>query len=146
MTAWRVAFVIAAVSAGCLGQLMAQPAPAQAQNVWSGVYSEAQAYRGEKVADTVCLGCHGAGLEGGDSGPKLVGENFLASWNTRSVGDLFGFILETMPENAPRTLKAEDAASVIAYMLKRNDMPSSRQELASERETLAQITILANRP
>ena len=51
------------------------------QTVWSGVYSEAQAYRGEKVADTTCIGCHGAGLTGGDSGPKLVGEKFLANWS-----------------------------------------------------------------
>ena len=29
------------------------------QTVWSGVFSEAQAYRGEKVADTICIGCHG---------------------------------------------------------------------------------------
>ena len=43
------------------------------QTVWSGVYTEAQAYRGEKVADTLCIGCHGPGLDGGDSGPKLVG-------------------------------------------------------------------------
>ena len=31
----------------------------QTQTVWSGVYSEAQAFRGEKVSDTKCIGCHG---------------------------------------------------------------------------------------
>jgi len=145
---WRWSLIIAAVWAGSLSQIMAQPAdaPAPVQNVWSGVYSEAQAYRGEKVADTVCIGCHGAGLEGGDTGPRLVGEHFLSAWHNRSVGELFDFIFETMPENAPRTLKKEDIASVIAYMLKHNDMPASRQELPAERDALAQIPILAARP
>jgi len=37
-----------------------QPAPARplTQTVWSGIYSDAQAYSGEKVADTTCQGCH----------------------------------------------------------------------------------------
>jgi len=148
VTFWRLAFIVAMAWAGGLTQIMAQPAeaPMQPSNVWSGVYSEAQAYRGEKVADTVCLGCHGAGLEGGDSGPRLVGEHFLSAWNNRSVGELFDFIFETMPENAPRTMRKEDIASVIAYMLQHNDIPASRQELSAERDALAQITIFATKP
>lgn len=121
-------------------------AAAQPLTVWSGVYTEAQAYRGEKVADTLCLGCHGAGLAGGDSGPRLVGEGFLAAWNAASVGDLFGLIQDKMPENAPGTLKNDEVASVIAYILQVNAMPSGRQELAAERGALAPIAILAARP
>jgi alcohol dehydrogenase (cytochrome c) len=141
-------FVIAAIWMLGAGQLMAQPAeaPAAGQSVWSGIYSEAQAYRGEKVADTVCLGCHGAGLQGGDSGPRLVGETFLSAWNNRSVADLFDYIAQTMPENAPGTLKPEDVASAIAYLLKQNSMPSGGQELLPAREALAPITILAVQP
>ncbi len=123
---------------------LAQPAPPQ--TVWSGVYSEAQAFRGEKVADTQCQGCHGAGLAGGDSGPKLVGEDFLSAWNAASVGDLFGYILEKMPHDAPGTLNKEDVASVTAYILSVNNMPSGRQVLPPEPDTLAQITILAAKP
>lgn len=136
------------IGAGCVSPIMAQPQPASAQpqTVWNGVYSEAQAFRGEKVAETTCLGCHGAGLAGGDSGPKLVGDKFLSDWNAASVGDLFGLILEKMPHDAPGTLKKEDVASVTAYILQLNNMPSGRQELAAESDTLAQITILAARP
>jgi mono/diheme cytochrome c family protein len=120
--------------------------PSGAQTVWSGVYSESQAYSGEKVADTTCLGCHGAGLAGGDSGPKLVGGNFLAEWNTRSAGELFDFISEKMPDDAPGTLKKEDVASVVAYILKVNDMPSGKQDLPADHEALKGITFLAARP
>ena len=124
----------------------ASPALAQSQSVWDGVYSEAQAFRGEKVAETVCLGCHGAGLAGGDSGPKLVGDKFLSDWNATTVGDLFGLILDKMPHDNPGTLEKEDVASVTAYILQVNNMPSGKQALPAEREALAQISILATRP
>jgi mono/diheme cytochrome c family protein len=149
----------AAVPADRVAPVTAQPVqpqpittapPPQTQagipTVWSGVYSEAQAYSGEKVADTVCLGCHGAGLAGGDSGPKLVGADFLSEWNARSAGELFGLISETMPGDAPGTLKKEDVASVVAYILKVNNMPAGRQALSTEREALAPIKILAAKP
>lgn len=116
------------------------------RTVWSGVYSEVQAYSGEKVADTVCLGCHGAGLAGGDSGPKLTGADFLTEWNGRSAGELFDYIGTQMPENAPGSLKKEDVASVVAYILKVNTMPAGKQELPVEQGALAGITILAAKP
>jgi len=51
-----------------------------------------------------------------------------------------------MPHDAPGTLKKEDVASVTAYILQLNNMPSGKQELPPESDTLAQITILAARP
>jgi S-disulfanyl-L-cysteine oxidoreductase SoxD len=119
---------------------------AQAKNSWGGVYSEAQAYRGEKVADKTCIGCHGSDLDGGDSGPKLVGDVFLANWSTQSVGELFGWVREAMPADAPGTLSKEDAASVVAYILKLNHMPAGKQDLPSERDALDRIEIIADKP
>jgi mono/diheme cytochrome c family protein len=148
---YQALLLTAAICAGGATRLMAQTAdqPAAApmpQTVWSGVYSDSQAYGGEKVSDTVCLGCHGAGLTGGDSGPRLVGEDFLGAWNGRPISDLFDFISDRMPENAPGTLKKEDVASVIAYILKVNDMPAGKQVLPTEHDALAPIAILAARP
>jgi mono/diheme cytochrome c family protein len=133
---------------GSITLILAQPVPdaAATQTVWSGIFSEAQAFRGEKVADTACIGCHGAGLEGGDSGPRLVGGNFLSAWQGKPVGELFDWTLKTMPENAPGTLKEEDVAAVVAYMFQRNDMPAGKQDMPAGREALAGITILATRP
>ena len=101
--------------------------------VWSGVYTEAQAYRGEKVADTTCIGCHGPGLDGGDSGPKLVGDVFLANWSSQPVSELFDWIRQAMPPEAAGTLSKEDTAAVVAYILKQNKMPAGKQA-APERE------------
>lgn len=127
----------------CLTSVIA----AQTQTtVWSGVYTEMQAYRGEKVADTTCIGCHGPGLDGGDSGPKLVGEVFLANWSSQPVSELFAWIREAMPSDAPGTLSEEDAAAVIAYILKQNKMPAGKQPLPTEREELSRIQMTAAKP
>lgn len=115
---------------------------AQTQTVWSGVYSEAQAYRGEKVADTTCIGCHGPKLDGGDSGPKLVGEAFLANWSSQSMGVMFDWIREAMPAEAPGTLSKDDTAAVIAYILKLNKMPTGKLDLPTEPEALGRIKIV----
>ena len=118
----------------------------QAQTtVWSGVYTDAQAYRGEKVADTTCIGCHGPGLDGGDSGPKLVGDVFLANWSSQPVSELFDWIRQAMPPDKPGTLSKEDAAAVVAYILQQNKMPSGKQALPSESEELRGIQMTATK-
>jgi mono/diheme cytochrome c family protein len=113
--------------------------------IWSGVYSGAQAYRGEKVADTLCIGCHGPKLDGGDSGPKLVGEAFLANWSSQSMGVMFDWIREAMPAEAPGTLSKDDTAAVIAYILQLNKIPAGKQDLSTEPEALGRI-IVADKP
>ena len=131
MSASAAFWVLCVVSRDRLQQSESQP-----QTVWSGVYSEAQAYRGEKVADTTCIGCHGPKLDGGDSGPKLVGETFLANWSSQSVGVLFDWIREAMPAEAPGTLSKDDTAAVIAYILQLNKIPAGKLDLSTDRAAL----------
>jgi mono/diheme cytochrome c family protein len=113
------------------------------QTVWSGVYTTAQAFRGEKVADTSCIGCHGSNLDGGDSGPRLVGAEFLENWSSQSAGELFAWLQEAMPADAPGTLSKADTAAVLAYILKLNKMPSGRRELPIDLEALKAIKFVA---
>jgi len=117
----------------------------QTPTVWSGVYTEAQAYRGEKVADTTCIGCHGPGLDGGDSGPKLVGDVFLANWSSQPVSELFNWIRQAMPPEAAGTLSKDDTAAVVAYILKQNKMPAGKQPLPNESEDLRRIQMTAEK-
>ena len=121
-------------------------AASQTQTIWSGVYSEAQAYRGEKVADTTCIGCHGPKLDGGDSGPKLVGDAFMANWSSQSVGVFFDWVREAMPAEAPGTLSRADTAAVIAYILQLNKVPAGKQDLSVEPDVLNRIQIVADKP
>ena len=115
---------------------------APTRSVWTGVYSESQAYRGEKIADSTCIGCHGPRLDGGDSGPKLVGEEFIANWSSQPVAVLFEWVREAMPPEAPGTLSRNDTAAVIAYILKLNKMPAGKQDLSTDPELLGGITIV----
>ena len=117
-------------------------AAAQTRTVWSGVYSESQAYRGEKIADTTCIGCHGPRLDGGDSGPKLVGDEFIANWSSQPVAVLFDWVREAMPPEAPGTLSRNDTAAVIAYILKLNKIPTGKEDLSTDPELLRQISIV----
>lgn len=142
LTATRFVVVSALLWALCVTYITAS----QTQTTWSGVYTEAQAYRGEKIADTSCIGCHGSGLDGGDSGPKLVGETFLANWSSQSVAQLFDWVREAMPSDAPGTLSKDDTAAVLAYILKLNKMPAGKQLLPSESEELARIQFVADKP
>jgi len=114
--------------------------------VWSGVYTEAQAYRGEKVADTTCIGCHGPKLDGGDSGPKLVGDEFLSAWTSQSVGELFSWMQEAMPAEAPGTLSKDDTAAVLAYILQLNKIPAGKVDLPTDRAALDRIRVVAQKP
>ena len=141
----RVVFAAALLWTACVTLVVAGHAQA-GQTVWSGVYSEAQAYRGEKVSDKSCIGCHGPRLDGGDSGPKLVGEMFLANWSSQPVSELFDWVLESMPADAPGTLSKEDAAAVLAYILKINKMPAGSEDLPGEHNALSRIEFVVEKP
>ncbi len=142
LTATRALLASATIWVLCVVYVTA----AQTQTIWSGVYSEAQAYRGEKIADTTCIGCHGPKLDGGDSGPKLVGEEFLANWSSQPVGVMFEWIREAMPAEAPGTLSKADTAAVIAYILQLNKMPAGKQDLSVEPDVLGRIQIVTDKP
>lgn len=132
---------VSVVYAGAVQRPKAQSPESTSQTVWNGVYSEAQAYRGEKVADTTCIGCHGPRLDGGDSGPKLVGDLFLSGWTSQSVGELFAWLQEAMPAEAPGTLSKDETAAVLAYILQLNKIPAGKADLPTDRAALDRIRI-----
>src|SRR4249920_2213472 len=54
----------------------------QARSVWEGVYTEAQAKRGEALYFERCVRCHGATFMGGTDGAgALLGPTFNGNWN-----------------------------------------------------------------
>ncbi len=116
--------------------------PGDTATIWTGVFSDIQSRRGEKVASIYCSGCHGPDLEGGDSGPKLVGSVFLETWSDKTIGDLFEFIRTEMPADAPNSLSPQNTTFLIAYILELNKVPSSTRELAFDRAELNRIRIV----
>ena len=146
MQAVAAAAVVWAVCAFSVVTSRAQaPAPA-ASGIWSGVYTDAQAKRGEATANKACSSCHGVDLMGGEAGPALVGLEFLGNWNQQSLGDLFDRIHATMPADAPGSLSLSDTADVIARILQLNKFPAGMTDLPSDVTALGKIKIESQPP
>jgi quinoprotein glucose dehydrogenase len=114
--------------------------------VWDGVYSEAQARRGEEVYRQACANCHGPELEGADMTPGLTGGVFTSNWNDLTLGDLFERIRTTMPLDKPGSVSRQQNADLVAFLLKANQWPAGTTELTRELGALKQIRIQSSRP
>jgi cytochrome c len=109
--------------------------------VLDGVYTEAQAKRGEKLYDNLCSLCHG-NPPTGTTGPPLVGDDFLANFGGMTLGDLFSKISKTMPSDDPGTLTPAQTADVLAFVLSQNKWPAGQKELFTDMTALKQIQIV----
>ena len=115
------------------------------RSVWDGVFTAAQAKRGQEVYAAECASCHGSDLTGGESAPALAGPGFLSNWTTLTVGDLFERTRVSMPENNPGKLNRTQIADVTAYLLSANRFPEGKTELDKQTEVLKQIRIDAEK-
>src|ERR1700754_4886082 len=108
--------------------LLAPNGAVLAASTWDGVYTDAQAvHGGERYAQT-CAMCHGPALEGNGEAPPLVGR-FMPDWEGTNLSDLYDKIHDTMPLFAPGTLKPEDTADILAFILRQNGFPSAATAL-----------------
>jgi mono/diheme cytochrome c family protein len=98
--------------------------PANTRTVWDGVFTDAQAARGEAHYRANCTRCHG-------DGPRR-GEAFMRDWSGSDVGALFARMKASMPPGAAGSLTDAEYLDLVAYMLRVNDFPAGREELRSE--------------
>jgi mono/diheme cytochrome c family protein len=132
-----------AMLAGAYSTVRAQ----QAASVLDGVYTDAQAKRGDKVFADTCAPCHGAKLEGTDTGgPTLVGKDFISGWKDMSAGALLSKISNDMPSNAPGTLTPAQYADVMAFVLSVNKYPTGQTELPTDANALRAVKMAEPRP
>lgn len=116
-------------------------------SIWDGVYTEAQARRGEYLYPGPCGKCHGVRLDGAPedpdmfSTPPIAGAKFLRDWDGRSLGVLFEYLRATMPANNPGFLSDAEYADLIAYMLARSGAPTGSAELPADPQALAALAI-----
>jgi mono/diheme cytochrome c family protein len=108
-------------------------AAGDAKTTLQGVYSAAQATRGQKTYESICLSCHPLASQTGRAFSKL--------WRGRPLADLYGLVAESMPKNDPGSLAPREIAQVVAYLLKINGMPAGTTELPANEEALGTIRI-----
>ena len=140
----RIVFLAAALAlATSIGFAQTKPT----RNVWDGVYTAAQADRGDKLFAASCAMCHGANMSGGGGVPGLIGPELLVIWGNKPAYGLFDTIQATMPADAPGSLRPQQYADILSAIFKANGFPTSPdKELPAERAALEDILVSQNKP
>jgi len=110
--------------------------------VWDGVYTEAQAERGQALYKESCAACHAPDLRGNSVSPSLVGMSFTFLWGGSTLGTLFDRLEERMPPARPGALSTQTYRDILAFVLWKNSYPAGAQEL--QEYDLHQILISAD--
>ena len=128
-TACRGAFLV------LISALVHAQAP---RTVQDGVFSDAQAKRGQGLYADQCGLCHGDKLEG-LQGPPLTGDVFVSRWSAQPLSDLAHKVRNTMPAGAPGSLSPQQSVDLVAHILKTSGFPAGKTDLASDEPSLAKI-------
>ncbi len=116
------------------GRTTAQAAGQDPITILDRVFSVAQADRGESRFKQSCTGCHAA--------VQFAEPAFSARWEGRTVGDVFRYLSETMPENDPGGLAPAQYADLVAFFLGQSGYPVGDDELPADPAVLDRIAIV----
>jgi cytochrome c len=136
--------VLTLTSIACLvfgSRLLVAQGAASGGTVWDGIFTEAQALRGEAAYRRSCAACHKEDLLGGGTAPALAGEEFFRRWNDSTVDDVVQTIRSSMPQDAPNSLDAQDYVNIITYLLKASGSPTGSGELTADRDRLKLVRV-----
>jgi quinoprotein glucose dehydrogenase len=116
------------------------------RSTWDGVYTKAQADRGEGLYNQLCRDCHGDDLLGDPENPPLTTGAFVYKWNSLTLGDMFERVHRDMPPDHRGTLTRQKAADLVAYILSFNKFPEGSRELPPDLPALREIRFDATPP
>ena len=94
-------------------------------------YTSRQATRGDGLFRDNCVSCHSAS--------EFAGASFQRRWRNRAVGDIYEFVLYSMPDDNPGGLPEQTYADIVAYMLSMNDFPAGDSELPTSMDALMEM-------
>ena len=110
-----------------------EPAAPAPRTTLNGVYTLAQADKGEEIYFGACVNCHPKGT--------YAGESFKANWAGRPLSDLYDWVKTKMPNSDPGTLTANQSVQVVAYILQQNSLPAGKTPMPADRTVLSTIKI-----
>lgn len=102
------------------------------KSVKAGVYSAAQADRGQVLFRAKCASCHAPNR-------FTDADLFHKVYAGKPLWELFDVISDSMPEDDPGGMKPEEYADVIAYLLKLNGFPAGQDDLPTSKDALGAI-------
>ena len=123
----RSAFILAAALLIGAAATSAQ----EKKSVKAGVYTAAQADRGAVLFGSKCASCHAPN--------RFTDDLFYTSFAGKPLWEMFDVISDSMPEDNPGSLKKEEYADVIAYLLKLNNFPAGESDLPTDKDALSAI-------
>ena len=123
----RGALIVAAAVLALSGVMSAQPT----KSVKAGVYTAVQADRGVTLFRSKCASCHAPN--------RFTDDLFYMSFAGKPLWEMFDVISDSMPEDNPGSLKKEEYADVIAYLLKLNNFPAGGTDLPIDKDALSLI-------
>lgn len=115
---------------------IAETAPEAEASVGNAFYTTRQASRGDGLFGDNCVSCH--------SPSEFRGSSFERRWTNRVVGDIYEFVLYSMPEDNPGGLPEQTYADIIAYLLSLNDFPAGDDDLPTSMDALMAMKIWAD--
>jgi len=121
----------AVVGCAALLAIVVTAAAQEKKSVKSGVYTAAQADRGQNLYRSKCASCHAPN--------RFTDDLFYMSFAGKPLWEMFDVISDSMPEDNPGSLKKEEYADVIAYLLKLNNFPVGATELPIDQDALSAI-------
>jgi hypothetical protein len=97
------------------------------KTVWDGVYTAAQAARGQAVFEGLgsgahCITCHHA---------AFYSTGWVERWREDKMSTFFDFISTRMPLDAPGSRSQSEYLDIAAYIMSNNGVPAGAQELTS---------------
>ena len=116
-------------------------APAVSRTNWDGVFTDAQAVRGQQVYTRACAVCHLDTLRGDSVSPTLLGPSFLARFASMTALEMVTAIRNSMPQNAPDSLGDQAYVDLVSYLLKVNGSRAGSAELKTDVAELDKILI-----
>lgn len=114
------------------GGSSAQIVPA-GRSTLDGVFTAAQAARGEQRFKESCASCHKV--------EEQTGASFRSKWGNGTLGPLFTLISTTMPEDKPGGLTADDYASIVAFYLGQSGYPAGTAALPGDASALGSVRV-----
>jgi polar amino acid transport system substrate-binding protein len=128
------------------GQLVqvASSAHANKTGMAPALYTADQASKGSQAYTQSCAKCHAPSLEGqsaGFAGPALKGADFADPSYDFHISDIFNFVSNLMPADAPGTLTHDEDVEIMAFILQQNGYPAGSKELVFEQAQKSKVAI-----
>ncbi len=128
--------LVAACSSGTRGPAEMPVPPAEAPSddaaadptTADGIFTAAQADRGEALFRSTCSECH-------DSA-DWTETGFKGRWEEQSVYQLWYYVNERMPYDDPWSLSRQQTTDVLTYIFRLNGLPAGETELATDDDSI----------